>query len=401
MEQRLQSLKKPRTWESFEKDRLSKMSDSIIEGCTLAKKRFDEFLYNEYNGLDTEKFIAHIRSLPEDERDDDLFAVLQSWLDWLSDTFNLNYGSSKQAFSRLNKFLWYKRIKISSHDMKDELEWPEHIQEEKYAPTENEFIKIVSAMMWRNQGFCLGLASAGMRPVELMGSQKKHYTLMSNGRYKYEIPYYLTKKRISRTVIFSKEVSPYLTKLLKERDDEHFVWTKRRMVPQSFFKKYAHLKNDKAVIKAIKKFATDMLSSVRISLGRKLKDLGLDMKYESTGEYKITLYSFRARFVTRALKVLDGDVVHAIVGHGAYIQTYQRRTNDDKIELFEEVEPMILIFDQTKNIEKIRKLKEANKEVDNLHIQLDSERDARKQFEKETKQALAKLRDEKLANFKG
>jgi|APSaa5957512535_1039671.scaffolds.fasta_scaffold58972_1 integrase len=357
------SLKKPRNWETFEKERLEKMSDSIIHACTLAKARFDEFLYSNYDGMSTEKFIVHIRSLDEDERDDELFQVLQSWVDWLSDTFDLNSASTRQAFSRLNKFLWYCRIKISSNDIKDEIEWPEDIQEERYAPTDDEFSQIVSNLGWRNRGFCIGLSCPGMRPVELMGTQKKHYSFV-NGRWMIEIPYYLTKKRISRTTGFSKEFNPFITKLLKERSDEDFVWTKRRQVPESFFQKYSHLKDEKAKIKAIKRFATDMLTVVRISFNRKLKTLGLDMKYESTGEHKITFYSFRGRFVTRALKILDGDVVHAIVGHGAYLQTYQRRTIQEKAELIDVIESDIMIGDSARKKAQIEKMKlEKNESV--------------------------------------
>ena len=359
MSQKL-SLKKKRTWETFQKDRLDKMSDSIISACTLSKKRFDEFLYAEYDRLDTDKFIVHIQSLPEEDREDELYPILQGFIDSLSDKFDLSHGSVKQSFSRLNKYLWYKKIKITAHDIKEELEWPEHIQEEKYAPSESQFISIITELNWKNRGFTLLLSSTGLRPVELMGTQKKHYTLI-DGRYKIEIPYYLTKKRISRTVFASTEATPFITKLLAEITGEQFVWTKRRDIPQSFFKKYSHLKPEKAKIKAIKTFATYMLFTVRISLNLVLENLGLDMKYESTGEHKITLYSLRARFITRALKVLDGDVVHAIVGHGAYIQTYQRRTDEEKMDLFIDVESEILIFDQSKNTKKIKRLTEANK----------------------------------------
>lgn len=355
-------LKKKRTWETFQKDRLDKMSDSIISACTLAKKRFDEFLYAEYDRLDTDKFIIHIQSLPEEDREDELYPILQGFIDSLSDKFDLSHGSIKQSFSRLNKYLWYKKIKITAHDIKEELEWPEHIQEEKYAPSEAQFISIITELNWKNRGFTLSLSGNGMRPVELMGSQKKHYTLI-DGRYKIEIPYYLTKKRISRTVFASTEATPFITKLLSEITDEQFVWTKRRDIPQSFFKKYSHLKTEKGKIKAIKTFATYMLATVRISLNLVLEKLGLDMKYESTGEHKITLYSLRARFITRALKVLDGDVVHAIVGHGAYIQTYQRRTDEEKMDLFIDVESEILIFDQSKNTQKIKRLTELNKKL--------------------------------------
>ena len=397
MKQKL-ALRKPRTWQTFQKDRLQKMSDSIIDACTLAKSRFDDFLYYEYERLDSEKFIDHIHSLQEEDRDDELFSVLQGWVDWISETFSLSRDSTRQAFSRLNKYLWYRRIKITANDIKDEIEFPEDIQEEKYAPTETEFMDIISSLMWRNKGFCIGLASTGMRPVELMGTQKKHYSLI-NGKYKLEIPYYLTKKRISRTVIFDREFTPFISKRLKILDDdEYFVWTKRKKIPQKFFDRYSHLKEDKARIKAIKRFATDMLVSVRNSFNLVLEKLGLDKRYESTNEHKITLYSLRARFITKALRVLDGEIVHAIVGHGAYLQTYQRRTDEQKLELFEDIESEIMIFDQSKNLEKIRRLSEANKKYEEVTEKLTKEREARIGFEKETKKALAMLREEKLKN---
>jgi len=382
-------LKKQRTWDTFQKDRLEKMSDTIISQTILSKTRLDEFLYSEYDGLDTEKFILHIKSLPEDDRDDELFSILQGWLDWIVDKFDLSEGSTKNYFSRLNKYFWYRRIKITSHDSKDELEWPENIQEEKYAPSDEEFSKIVYSLGWRNQGYCIGLASGGMRPLELMGTQKKHYTLMPNGKFKLEIPYYLTKKRISRTIFFSREFTPYIVKRLKKLDDENFVWTYRKELPQSFLNRYSHLKEAKAKIKAIKRFATDMTIVVRHSLNRKLETLELDMRYESTGEHKITLYSFRARFITKTLKILDGDVVHAIAGHGAYLQTYQRRTDLEKQELFEEVEYAILV-DST-----ARKQAELEKEKTKTQ-KLEAEVEKRKDVEFRLK----KLEQEKLAILK-
>ena len=77
---------------------------------------------------------------------------------------------------------------------------------------------------------------------------------------------------------------------------------------------------------------------------------------------KINLYCFRAYFFTHALDALSDskDMAHALVGHGAYLQQYQRRTLNEKIELWDEVESSIAIFDLTKKNLEIKKLKEAN-----------------------------------------
>jgi len=48
-----------------------------------------------------------------------------------------------------------------------------------------------------------------------------------------------------------------------------------------------------------------------------------------------------------------------MVGHGAYLQVYQSRTGQQKKELWDEVEPEILVFDQSKKEQKIRDLEVA------------------------------------------
>lgn len=143
------------------------MSDSRINCCELAKKRFDDYLYSEYK-MNTDGFIKHIKSIPEDERDSELFSVLQAWIDWLVDSFDLNSGSVKIAFSGLNKYLRYHRIKITREDSNEEIEYPDEIREEKYPLSDDEIQLIIPSLMWKNQGFCVGLASGGMRPQELM-----------------------------------------------------------------------------------------------------------------------------------------------------------------------------------------------------------------------------------------
>lgn len=355
-------LQKTRTWETFTKDRLEKMSDSRIWTCTLSKTRFDDFMFAEHN-LTTDGFIEHIKSIEEDHRDDELFAILQSWVDWMCDSFGLNTGSMRQYLSGINKYFRYQRIKITKEDFKDEIELPEEIREEKYALSIEEMQRFIPELMWKYQGFCIGLEGTGMRPIELMGTQKKHYHLI-NGRVVLEIPWYLTKKRMSRTVVFTKEFNPFIIPILKKLQDEEFAWTKRKTIPDSILNKYSHLNKDKAMNKAIKKFASDMLVTVRNTLNRALRRTNLNMKFETTGYSKINLYSFRGRFFTKALKLFNEDTAHAMIGHGAYLQDYQRRTLEEKMQLWEELETELLIFDLEKKNAEIKKLKEANKKLE-------------------------------------
>ena len=59
------------------------------------------------------------------------------------------------------------------------------------------------------------------------------------------------------------------------------------------------------------------------------------------------------------MRITDDDTAHALIGHGAYLQQYQHRTDEEKMELWQEIEPEILIGENKK--------KQAKKEIeDNL-----------------------------------
>ncbi len=244
--------------------------------------------------------------------------------------------------------------------MTEELEWPQKVQEERYALSHEQMLTIIPEMPWKYQAFCIGMASAGTRPQELMGTQKKHYAIIGN-KIKLEIPGYLTKKRISRTVFFSSEINKYLISMLKKLEDDDFVWTKKKRIPQSITDRYTSIKKkDKSWVRSVIRFIHDTLRSLMDVFNRVLTKVGLDMRYESTGYHKINLYCFRGSFFTKALRIHNEDTAHAMIGHGAYLQQYQRRTDEEKLELFEELENELLIFDLTKKDQQIKKLKEAN-----------------------------------------
>jgi len=70
------------------------------------------------------------------------------------------------------------------------------------------------------------------------------------------------------------------------------------------------------------------------------------------------------------------DIAHALTGHGAYLQVYQSRTEQQKKELWDELEPEILIFDQSKKEQKIR----------DLEITLKQNKNLEEKFERQEKQ---------------
>lgn len=70
---------------------------------------------------------------------------------------------------------------------------------------------------------------------------------------------------------------------------------------------------------------------------------GLIQKYESTNRHHISLHSFRSYFFTRARRVHDADIAHAMVGHTTYLDMYDRKDDEEKLELYIKVESLLKI----------------------------------------------------------
>lgn len=82
---------------------------------------------------------------------------------------------------------------------------------------------------------------------------------------------------------------------------------------------------------------------------RTREQAGLHDKYESSKRHHVTLHSFRSYFFTRARRVHDTDIAHALVGHTAYLDMYDRKDDAEKLELYLKVEPELSINFKSKH----------------------------------------------------
>jgi len=320
-------------------EKIVNLSESRKRSINLANKKFNTFVSETYNKT-TDQIIQQVKSLEGDEKEDLLEDVVQSWINSLKRE-NIGRKAIKVYLSGVNRYLKYNKLRVDSKD----LELPPSMQEERYAISLEEIHKILRASSWNKQGYYLALISTGARPMEIIGLRTKDIT-WTGTKYKALIPAHLTKKKISRTVFFSKEVTPYLSKFLKGKEDNDTIFTDNPNLE--------HARNNEDLV-----------------LAQCRKRIGFTEKYETTGFSKINLYCFRGYFFTRVLRLVGGDTAHAMIGHGAYIQEYQRRTDEEKEELWNEIEPEILIYDLTKKDHQIKKLKEANSKIDDLAKQVE------------------------------
>ena len=331
------SLQKKKTFENFIKEKLDKKSVGYKEEVLRTLRRLDEYSA-ETHGKSREDIVLYLSSLEGEKREDEAIGWVQGFLDYIADIRTISYKVFQVYISHIKKYLKYFKIRV---DFKDEIELPPRILEERYAISLEEISNIIKRAPWKKKGYYLSLISSGARPIEIMSLRKKDFA-WTGKRWKALIAAKFTKKKISRTVFFSSETNQYLNKLLKPLTDEQRPWPKNPDCPDE--KLYFARSNE-----------TNLFAKYCDSIG-------YDQKYETTNFHKLNLYCFRAYFFTKALRALteDKDTAHAMIGHGAYIQNYQRRNDEEKEELYDEVESSLLIFDQSKNEEKIRKLKEAN-----------------------------------------
>jgi len=172
-----------------------------------------------------------------------------------------------------------------------------------------------------------------------------------------------TKTHQGRSTYISKEAESRLQQILEKKGPEDYVFSKTDKKPFS--------------------------SNYRRALDRMIKRLGFDEKYESNGFHKITSHSFRAYFFTKAVRKHGENYAHRMVGHGGYLMQYDRLDEDEKLKMYIELEPEILVFDQTKNELKIEKLREENESISKLREEV---KKLREQQARQDKRILEKLR---------
>jgi len=202
-------------------------------------------------------------------------------------------------------------------DVKQNISLPKIPKEEKHPLSLEEIRKIIAEANFKKKGLYLTLLSSGMRVGETVQLKKKHFDT-SEKRFMIKIPADLTKTKQARTVFISKEASNAIRPLLKRIEDNDAVFSKN--------------KNPHYAVCA-----------EEMTFKRILKNVGLVESYESSRTNKITMHSFRAYFFTKATRKHGENYGHMMIGHGGYLMQYDRLTDDEKLEMYLELEPDLTI----------------------------------------------------------
>jgi len=191
---------------------------------------------------------------------------------------------------------------------------------------------------------------------------KKRHLDLSKKRIKVTIPAD-TKTRAGRITYFSKETFEKLQKRLEKIGPDDYVFCHQS--PESGS------------------------TTLRKGLTRLVDKLGFDERYQTNNIRKITSHSFRAYFFTKAARKQGENYAHRMIGHGGYLMQYDRMTEEEKLQMYIELEPDLVIYDQTKNELEIAKLKGNTEEIALLKKEIQK---LREEQSKSDKKILEKLR---------
>ena len=325
-------LSKKRTRETYF-EKISTKSKSLQNSTRFALDSFDKYCNLEYSH-NSEQVIQELLTMGMEEREESACDVYQSWANW-SHKNGISAKTLKVYFSLLKSYVHYRGIKISDKDIKDSVNLPKVIREQKEPLTIDQIHEIFDAASYDKKSLYQALLSSGMRIGEAVQIRKKD-TILTNERITVKIPAKITKTKTGRTVYISKEATKAIAGKRNRIDEDDLLWGT----------------NPDRV--------TAVLSEVT-AFSRYNDKIGFTERYDS-GTRKITLHSFRAFFFTRAARMHDENYAHMMTGHGGYLMEYDRLEEEKKLEMYLELEPELLVYDQTKNKLKIKKLQHDDRE---------------------------------------
>jgi len=319
-------------------DKISVKAVSTRRNFNATYSSFEKFCLEKYDRT-AEEIIQEIPQEKESE-----YEVLQAWIKWLTKT--IIPATIHTRFSSLMGYFHYRGIKMYKEDIKQNISLPKIPKEEKHPISLQEIRTIVSNANHKKKALYLVLLSSGMRVGETVQLKKKHFDLTSK-RTTIKIPADYTKTKQGRTVFISKEATNAIKPLLRKIDDNDGVFSKN---PNPHY----------------------AVCAEEMTFKRILTNVGLVESYESSRTNKITMHSLRAYFFTKAARKHGENYAHMMTGHGGYLMQYDRLTNDEKLEMYLELEPELLIDEFIIKDRKIEELEKKNERITQLEDTINS-----------------------------
>ena len=293
-------------------------------------KKIFESAYRNFPGI--EEFID---SRPSG---DDVYDYLQKCINDMHERSN-SLSTIKVYFGHIKQYLHFRGIKLNPIDIKQSLNFPKRHKEEMRPLGLSAFQSILKNCSHKKEMLYLAQSSSGMRIGEMLQIRKSDvHTHLT--RLLVRIPAKYTKTGMARTTFFSAEAAKMVAPRLREIGDSDLV-----------FGTGSNLNN--------------CVSTEATYLSNLQKKIGISDKYETNGRNVITTHTLRAYFITKVSRK-DPNLAKFFSGQKGYMLQYDRLSDEEKLALYVEIEPSLLVSDKARDRERIRNLENENTKVAEL-----------------------------------
>jgi integrase len=291
--------------------------DEFVEKMYRRSKSINSRRYYKFGAEDFKEFCV-AKSIKEVGQKN-VYSVLDQYVNYL-DKKGLRPKTIADYVTAVRKFLMYLDIEIDPAKFKIKVVMP-RVTKIEDAPL---MLDTVRTLLTKGRpgpkmrALILTLLSSGMRIGEALSIKWKDVNLKSTpATIKLKAEY--TKTRTARSAYASEEAKEALTELEKGSSDEGPVfdysgdiWQREKEAGHTF---------------------------------RKLvKRVGLDEKIEGHRIHKVHFHSFRKFFLTKAVDTLGDHAGHALVGHGFYMDTYYKKSEEEREADYLKLMPKLTVF---------------------------------------------------------
>ena len=245
--------------------------------------------------------------------DEDMYCLLQEWITW-----NVKHGVTASSircyFNTFRSYLWYRKIRLGTMDIRQNLKFPRLLYEIRVPIVPNDIKKILNVSRLEFRFQILALISSGMRVGELGQIRIAHLDL-THSNIMVRIPAQITKTGRSRITFFSRQVSDMIRYRIKTGKTHDFIFLGGNRTEEQFLNLI------------LKRFAAAR------------KKTGMLKKYDhcKQNRYNVHVHGLRSYFITKANQVQFG-FGHILAGHDFYMKEYNRYTVDELLGMYKQVE---------------------------------------------------------------
>jgi integrase len=230
--------------------------------------------------------------------------------------------------NRVRQYFAYNDVVLDKSVFRVKVGLPRVIEPDDRAPTVEEVRQILAWGKLRTKALILVLASSGMRLGEAIRLRVRDVDFNSRPVRVKLSPKVASKTGEGRTAYISDEAAGYLRRYLGHRIGEGEAW-----VFPSEADETRHMSEDRAwrtIIQCVEKAG-----------------LGKDKETTIHGRRRIHPHSFRKLFFSRVVGVIGETAAHAMMGHGSYLKTYYKRTEEERARDYLKCVPHLTVFSES------------------------------------------------------